>query len=182
LLTTTAAAFVLHGADRFKHERAKRVSFSLYNQLLGGSTVTTFTTTTTQMNSYHANSYEDIQDPDAFSLSGYQRPKVNWYPGHIAKAERQLSETLKSVDVVIEVRDARAPKATAHPSVGKWTAGRPRVVVMTRMDCVTSATRESVWIVLPRQLVKVGEEPMRNWVRIDGRNSWVVMKRIGMYK
>lgn len=59
------------------------------------------------------------------------------------RAERQLSETLKSVDVVIEVRDARAPKATAHPSVGKWTAGRPRVVVLTRADTVTSKTRES---------------------------------------
>ena len=85
----------------------------------------------------------DELDPNAFSISGYQRPKVNWYPGHIAKAERQLSETLKSVDVVIEVRDARAPKATAHPSVGKWTAGRPRVVVLTRMDTVTVKSRES---------------------------------------
>ena len=88
--------------------------------------------------------YDDLSTYDAtYNLSGYQRPKVNWYPGHIAKAERQLSETLKSVDVVIEVRDARAPKATAHPSVGKWTAGRPRVVVLTRADTVTSKTRES---------------------------------------
>ena len=83
------------------------------------------------------------EDPNAFSLSGYQRPKVNWYPGHIAKAERQLSETIKSVDVVVEVRDARAPKATAHPSVGKWTAGRPCVVVLTRVDTVTVKSRES---------------------------------------
>eukprot|EP00584_Thalassiosira_punctigera_P006410 CAMPEP_0172531798 /NCGR_PEP_ID=MMETSP1067-20121228/5058_1 /TAXON_ID=265564 ORGANISM="Thalassiosira punctigera, Strain Tpunct2005C2" /NCGR_SAMPLE_ID=MMETSP1067 /ASSEMBLY_ACC=CAM_ASM_000444 /LENGTH=525 /DNA_ID=CAMNT_0013316223 /DNA_START=529 /DNA_END=2106 /DNA_ORIENTATION=+ len=94
---------------------------------------------TTRINS----SLEGDYDPDSLSLSGYQRPKVNWYPGHIAKAERQLSETLKSVDVVIEVRDARAPKATAHPSVGKWTAGRPRVVVLTRMDAVTVRSRES---------------------------------------
>eukprot|EP00571_Detonula_confervacea_P014485 CAMPEP_0172307444 /NCGR_PEP_ID=MMETSP1058-20130122/8304_1 /TAXON_ID=83371 /ORGANISM="Detonula confervacea, Strain CCMP 353" /LENGTH=593 /DNA_ID=CAMNT_0013019615 /DNA_START=295 /DNA_END=2076 /DNA_ORIENTATION=+ len=99
------------------------------------------------MNSNSFNSNENLQEeadnPDAFSLSGYQRPKVNWYPGHIAKAERQLSETLKSVDVVIEVRDARAPKATAHPQVGKWAAGRPRVVVLTRVDTVTSKSRES---------------------------------------
>eukprot|EP00581_Thalassiosira_minuscula_P004341 CAMPEP_0183748986 /NCGR_PEP_ID=MMETSP0737-20130205/68053_1 /TAXON_ID=385413 /ORGANISM="Thalassiosira miniscula, Strain CCMP1093" /LENGTH=564 /DNA_ID=CAMNT_0025984729 /DNA_START=298 /DNA_END=1992 /DNA_ORIENTATION=- len=93
-----------------------------------------------RMNSSYS---DDDQNPDSFSLSGYQRPKVNWYPGHIAKAERQLSETLKSVDVVIEVRDARAPKATAHPSVGKWTAGRPRVVVLTRVDTVTARSRES---------------------------------------
>eukprot|EP00579_Thalassiosira_antarctica_P003942 CAMPEP_0201905328 /NCGR_PEP_ID=MMETSP0902-20130614/56455_1 /ASSEMBLY_ACC=CAM_ASM_000551 /TAXON_ID=420261 /ORGANISM="Thalassiosira antarctica, Strain CCMP982" /LENGTH=583 /DNA_ID=CAMNT_0048439439 /DNA_START=272 /DNA_END=2023 /DNA_ORIENTATION=+ len=92
--------------------------------------------------SNHSNN-QDEDNPNSFSLSGYQRPKVNWYPGHIAKAERQLSETLKSVDVVIEVRDARAPKATAHPSVGKWSAGRPRVVVLTRVDTVTTKSRET---------------------------------------
>ena len=89
------------------------------------------------------NSYDQMEDPNSFSLSGYQRPKVNWYPGHIAKAERQLAETLKSVDVGIEVRDSRAPKATAHPSVGKWAAGRPRVVVLTRVDTVTTRSRET---------------------------------------
>jgi len=106
------------------------------------------TTSSTTVRYYASKSkpdeYDDLSTYDAtYNLSGYQRPKVNWYPGHIAKAERQLSETLKSVDVVIEVRDARAPKATAHPSVGKWTAGRPRVVVLTRADTVTSKTRES---------------------------------------
>jgi len=104
------------------------------------SSPTPFHSSTIRLNS---SLNEDYDNPNAFSLSGYQRPKVNWYPGHIAKAERQLSETLKSVDVVIEVRDARAPKATAHPSVGKWTAGRPRVVVLTRMDTVTVRSREN---------------------------------------
>ena len=114
--------------------------------------------------------YDDLSTYDAtYNLSGYQRPKVNWYPGHIAKAERQLSETLKSVDVVIEVRDARAPKATAHPSVGKWTAGRPRVVVLTRADTVTSKTRES-WRSAYERLGAV-----------DGRRFWVGKRRIGMY-
>ena len=105
------------------------------NRIAGGSIITSL--------NYSSNSNLDQKEnPNDFSLSGYQRPKVNWYPGHIAKAERQLSETLKSVDVVIEVRDARAPKATAHPQVGKWTAGRPRVVVLTRVDTVTTRSRE----------------------------------------
>lgn len=74
---------------------------------------------------------------------GYNRPTVQWYPGHIAKAERQLSETLKAVDVVVEVRDARACKATAHPRVGEWCAGRPRIVVLTHMDMVPRAAANS---------------------------------------
>ncbi len=40
---------------------------------------------------------------------------IQWYPGHIAKAERNLKEQLKRVDVVLEVRDARIPLTTHHP-------------------------------------------------------------------
>lgn len=70
------------------------------------------------------------------SVGGYARPTINWYPGHIAKAESLLSETLKAVDLVLEVRDARAPKATAHPRVAEWSGGRPRIVVLTKTDLV----------------------------------------------
>jgi ribosome biogenesis GTPase A len=40
-----------------------------------------------------------------------------WYPGHIAKSEKELKEQLKLIDVVIEVRDARIPMSTGHPQV-----------------------------------------------------------------
>ena len=70
----------------------------------------------------------------------YTRPVIQWYPGHIAKAERQLQETLQAVDVILEVRDARIPKATAHPLVGTWCAGKPRLVVLTHVDAVPGGT------------------------------------------
>eukprot|EP00560_Eucampia_antarctica_P006303 CAMPEP_0197823172 /NCGR_PEP_ID=MMETSP1437-20131217/494_1 /TAXON_ID=49252 ORGANISM="Eucampia antarctica, Strain CCMP1452" /NCGR_SAMPLE_ID=MMETSP1437 /ASSEMBLY_ACC=CAM_ASM_001096 /LENGTH=608 /DNA_ID=CAMNT_0043422189 /DNA_START=54 /DNA_END=1880 /DNA_ORIENTATION=- len=74
------------------------------------------------------------------SITGYKLPKITWYPGHIASAERQLSEILKSVDLLIEVRDGRAPKATTHPMVGQWAAGKPRIVVLTHSDTVPSVS------------------------------------------
>lgn len=40
-----------------------------------------------------------------------------WYPGHIAKTEKELKTQLKLMDVVIEVRDARIPLSTSHPQV-----------------------------------------------------------------
>jgi hypothetical protein len=49
--------------------------------------------------------------------ASFQVHTVQWYPGHIAKAERQLKEQLKMVDVVLEVRDARIPHSTCHPQV-----------------------------------------------------------------
>jgi len=45
------------------------------------------------------------------------RHVINWYPGHIAKAEKELKDFLKAVDVVIEARDARIPTSTTHPLV-----------------------------------------------------------------
>ena len=96
-----------------------------------------------QRNSKLHSSYDfddvDIAEFTSAAGGGYNRPAVQWYPGHIAKAERQLSETLKAVDVVVEVRDARACKATAHPRVGEWCAGRPRIVVLTHLDLVPKA-------------------------------------------
>ena len=47
-------------------------------------------------------------------------PIIQWYPGHIAKAEKQLNKSLEKVDIVIEVRDARIPLATSHPCLQKW--------------------------------------------------------------
>lgn len=76
-------------------------------------------------------------DPLNVPKEEHTRNVVQWYPGHIAKAERLLKETfLKSVDVVVEVRDARVAKATAHPKVGEWCAGRPRLVVLTHVDMI----------------------------------------------
>lgn len=62
--------------------------------------------------------------------------KIQWYPGHIAKAERALKEQLKRVDVILEVRDARIPLATAHPQMAEWVGNRQKVLVINRMDMI----------------------------------------------
>lgn len=69
-------------------------------------------------------------------------PSIQWYPGHIAKAEKALQEQLKRVDVILEVRDARIPFSTLHPSLEKWIAGKQRVLVMNRVDMISSAARD----------------------------------------
>ena len=64
-------------------------------------------------------------------------PPITWYPGHIAKAERELAEYIKKVDVVIEVRDARIPLSTAHPLVPEWVGGKPLIVAIARIDQIS---------------------------------------------
>jgi ribosome biogenesis GTPase A len=64
-------------------------------------------------------------------------PPIQWYPGHIAKAEQQLKRNLEKVDLVIEVRDARIPLATGHPHLNRWLKGKQHLLVINRRDMVT---------------------------------------------
>lgn len=64
---------------------------------------------------------------------------IQWYPGHIAKAERQLKENLKRVDVVLEVLDARIPLATQHPQVSAWIHPKPCLRILNRMDMIPAS-------------------------------------------
>ncbi|MGD1899597.1 MAG: ribosome biogenesis GTPase YlqF [Phormidesmis sp.] len=69
-------------------------------------------------------------------------PSIQWYPGHIAKAEKALQEQLKRVDVVLEVRDARIPLSTLHPDLDRWLGDKKRVLVINRVDMVSAEMRD----------------------------------------
>lgn len=71
----------------------------------------------------------------------YKLNLIQWYPGHIAKAEKNLQEQLKRVDVVLEVRDARIPLATHHPRVNEWVGSKARVLVLNRLDMILPQVR-----------------------------------------
>jgi ribosome biogenesis GTPase A len=72
-------------------------------------------------------------------------PAIQWYPGHIAKAERQLQEQLKKVDVVLEVRDARIPFATYHPLLATWIGNKQRLLILNRVDMIPQTVKD-LWI------------------------------------
>jgi ribosome biogenesis GTPase A len=72
-------------------------------------------------------------------------PPIQWYPGHIAKAERQLKEQLKKVDVVLEILDARIPLASHHPQINSWIGTKPRITVLNREDMIPEAAKQ-VWL------------------------------------
>ena len=59
---------------------------------------------------------------------------IHWYPGHIAKAERQLKEKLNLVDVVIEVRDARLPLSSSYANIKKLLGEKPRLLLLNKAD------------------------------------------------
>ena len=75
----------------------------------------------------------------------YRLNLIQWYPGHIAKAEKSLKEQLKRVDVVLEVRDFRIPLTTRHPKIDEWVGSKTRVLVINRIDMISPQVR-SLWV------------------------------------
>ncbi|CAN6476221.1 unnamed protein product [Victoria cruziana] len=93
-------------------------------------------------------------DADLCQWTKALRP-VQWYPGHIAKTERELKDQLKLMDVVIEVRDARIPMSTSHPQMESWLGNRRKILVLNREDMISSADRNAWATYFAKQGVKV---------------------------
>ncbi len=70
---------------------------------------------------------------------------IHWYPGHIAKAERQLKEQLNLVDVVIEVRDARLPLSSSYTNIKKLLGEKPRLLLLNKAD-LTNKDELKIWV------------------------------------
>ncbi len=64
---------------------------------------------------------------------------IQWYPGHMAKAKRQLVEKLKLISVAVVVADARAPRSTLNPDLAALLSGKPCVVVLNKRDLADEA-------------------------------------------
>ncbi|HPX33381.1 MAG TPA: ribosome biogenesis GTPase YlqF [Erysipelotrichaceae bacterium] len=59
---------------------------------------------------------------------------INWYPGHMTKAKREMSEKIKLVDMVIEIRDARIPLSSINPLLDEIIGSKPRLIVLSKAD------------------------------------------------
>ena len=57
---------------------------------------------------------------------------IQWFPGHMAKTRRLITENLKHVDIVIEILDARIPFSSRNPEINRLCAGKPRIVLLNK--------------------------------------------------
>lgn len=70
---------------------------------------------------------------------------IEWYPGHMAKAKRQIAEVMPKIDVVIEVLDARLPMSSANPMLEKLRGQKPCIKVLNKHDLADPAATE-LWV------------------------------------
>ena len=59
---------------------------------------------------------------------------IQWFPGHMTKAQRMIEENVKLVDAVCEILDARIPGASRNPDIDRLAADKPRLVILNRVD------------------------------------------------
>ena len=70
---------------------------------------------------------------------------IQWFPGHMAKARRQVTEKLKLVDIIFELVDARIPYSSRNPMIDEIIQHKPRLVLLNKADMADKA-RNKGWI------------------------------------
>ena len=76
---------------------------------------------------------------------------IQWFPGHMAKARRQVTEKLALIDVVIELLDARLPLSSRNPMIDEIVAEKPRLILLNKADLADEKATEE-WIAYFRGL------------------------------
>lgn len=71
--------------------------------------------------------------------------KIEWYPGHMAKARRQIAEAMTKIDVVIEVLDARLPVSSSNPMLKKLRGDKPCIKILNKSD-LADAEVTRAWV------------------------------------
>ena len=77
--------------------------------------------------------------------------QIHWFPGHMNKAQNEVESKVKLVDVVIELFDARAPISSINENLGKITANKKKLVVLTKTDLADPIQTKKWMEVLSKQ-------------------------------
>lgn len=70
---------------------------------------------------------------------------IQWFPGHMAKARREVTEKLKLVDIIFELVDARLPLSSRNPMIDQVINQKPRLIILNKMD-MADETETKKWI------------------------------------
>ena len=78
---------------------------------------------------------------------------IQWFPGHMTKAKRQMEENLKKVDLVIEIRDARIPYSSKNPMLEKPIQNKPRLIILSKIPFVVFITCLPLYTIILTQYI-----------------------------
>ena len=84
---------------------------------------------------------------------------INWYPGHMHKARKEIRKALPQVDLVIEILDARLPYSSANPVLDKLAESKPRLKLLSKSDLADPAITQ-IWVDFFEQSVEIRALPV----------------------
>ena len=64
----------------------------------------------------------------------YEKMNIQWFPGHMTKAQRMIEDNIKMVDAVCEIVDARIPYSSRNPDIDRLSGDKPRLIILNRID------------------------------------------------
>ena len=70
---------------------------------------------------------------------------INWYPGHMAKTKKQITEDLKLIDVVIEILDSRIPISSRNLDIANLTQRKDKIIILNKSDLADQKQNE-LWV------------------------------------
>ena len=68
---------------------------------------------------------------------------VQWYPGHMTKAKRQMQEDIKLIDLIIELVDARVPLSSRNPDIDELGKNKARLILLNKADLADERQNEA---------------------------------------
>src|SRR5699024_6922049 len=95
---------------------------------------------------------------------------IQWFPGHMAKAKREIKESLSLVDLVIELVDARIPASSQNPLLQEAISGKEKIIVLMKKD-LADPEQTKAWI-------KHFEEQSLTALAVDANNRRDVAKLV----
>ena len=104
--------------------------------------------------------------------SGLNKTNINWYPGHMAKTKRLISENINLIDVVYEVVDARMPKSSKIIDIDNYIGNKKRILIMNKYDLCDKVETDK-WI---KYYESIGYVVVKTDLTIDKKLNYLVSK------
>lgn len=98
----------------------------------------------------------------------FEKLNIQWFPGHMTKAQRMIEEHMKQVDAVCEILDARIPLASRNPDIDRLAGDKPRIVVLNRTDLADPKATARWRAAFQRQGMTVLETDSRSGKGVNG--------------
>ena len=98
----------------------------------------------------------------------FEKLNIQWFPGHMTKAQRMIEEHMKQVDAVCEILDARIPMASRNPDIDRLAGDKPRIVVLNRTDLADPKATARWHTAFQRQSMTVLETDSRSGKGVNG--------------